>query len=762
MKKLLSIFFLGACGIIAYSQVPHGFSYQAVVRGSDNLPLNSQSVGFRFSILNSESVAIYSETHTATTSPQGMVALVIGTGSVVSGSFSGIDWSAGGYSLKVEMDPAGGTSYTLSETRALQWVPYAKHSEKTAGIAGGKLEIMGDASQNDEEALFEVKRNDGQTVFAVYPDGVRVYVEDPPGKGSKGGFAVGGFDPSKGLTSEFLRVSPDSVRIYVAGEDDKGPKGGFAVGGFNPVKGAGDEFLRVTPDSVRIYIEEGGGKGPKGGFAVGGFNPVKGLTDDYFNVSGKSAADVYPGVPRILWYPLKEAFLAGNVLVQHPDSVGTNSWASGYKSKAIGDWSQALGYQSIARGDYSTAIGREAVADSANSFAFGQFAQAKHNESYAFGRGAIAEGLRSFAFGSEGIDSAGVLTGVAYARGDYSFAIGQGSVAEGFGSVSLGLADTARGKYSVAMGYKTAALEYGSTSMGSETRASGYFSTAMGYRTTATGLIGSTAIGYKTTASGWYSTAMGIETTASGSWGSIAMGYQTNTSSTASTAMGMRTTASGSSSTAMGENTTASGRASTATGLGTTASGEFSSAMGHETEASGSRSTAMGSRTTASGTTSTAMGYGAKAQGDYSFAINLNFGQGPQVGANTFQISGASAIGGNTGWSEWSDKRLKKDIQNIGGENNLEKVMKLNGVRFKWKEGNPGNDRFYLGFLAQDVLDILPEPVLHDELNDIYSIEYTAIIPVLAEAIKEQQEIINNQQAQINELKSLVYKLAEK
>lgn len=86
--------------------------------------------------------------------------------------------------------------------------------------------------------------------------------------------------------------------------------------------------------------------------------------------------------------------------------------------------------------------------------------------------------------------------------------------------------------------------------------------------------------------------------------------------------------------------------------------------------------------------------------------------------------------------------------------------MKLNGVRFKWKESNPGNDRHYLGFLAQDVLDIMPEPVLYDELNDIYSMEYNALIPVLVEAIKEQQAIIENQQLIIEGLEQKIESVA--
>jgi len=234
---------------------------------------------------------------------------------------------------------------------------------------------------------------------------------------------------------------------------------------------------------------------------------------------------------------------------------------------------------------------------------------------------------------------------------------------------------------------------------------------------------------------------------------SFATGHRTKAKGRGSIAMGDFTTASGWNSTAMGDFTTASGSASTAMGSSTTASGSASTAMGGSTTASGSFSTAMGIQTTASGVYSTAMGRYAKAEQDYSFAINLSSTTGPGVGANTFQISGASAIGGNTGWSEWSDKRLKKDIQDLGRENNLEKIIKLNGVRFRWIESNPDNDRFYLGFLAQDVLDILPEPVLHDELNDIYSMEYTALIPVLVEAIKEQQE-------QIEELKERDRKIA--
>jgi hypothetical protein len=245
-------------------------------------------------------------------------------------------------------------------------------------------------------------------------------------------------------------------------------------------------------------------------------------------------------------------------------------------------------------------------------------------------------------------------------------------------------------------------------------------------------------MGYNTKATGSSSTATGNFTTASG-W--------------ASTAMGGYTIASGLSSTALGFQSTASEGYCTAIGYQTIASGWYSIAIGQATEASGYSSNAFGTGTIASGSQSTAMGRGSRAVGDLSFAIHLGTGAGPEVAEKRFQISGATAIGGNQAWTNWSDKRLKKDIQQLETENNLGKILKLQGVRFKWNETNPGNDRHYLGFLAQDVMEILPEPVLHDDLNDIYSIEYTAIIPVLVEGIKEQHAIIEAQQKQIDELK---------
>ncbi|MBU0763495.1 MAG: hypothetical protein KJ607_01530, partial [Bacteroidetes bacterium] len=125
----------------------------------------------------------------------------------------------------------------------------------------GKLEVKADGTINPGEPIFEVINSTGDTVFAVYSEGVRIYVADSSSKTgcNRAGFAVGGFSLSKGITNEYLRVTPDSVRIYIAENDDSkagGNRAGFAVGGFSLSKGFTNEYLRVTNDSTRIYTED--------------------------------------------------------------------------------------------------------------------------------------------------------------------------------------------------------------------------------------------------------------------------------------------------------------------------------------------------------------------------------------------------------------------------------------------------------------------------------------------------------------------------
>lgn len=262
-----------------------------------------------------------------------------------------------------------------------------------------------------------------------------------------------------------------------------------------------------------------------------------------------------------------------------------------------------------------------------------------------------------------------------------------------------------------------------------------------------TGLY-SVAFGQSTMASGDKSFAVGRATLASGLY-SVAMGSETTASATSTVALGQTCIASEEGAISIGRFSEATGFYSIAIGSHNLAEGTSSTALGKQCDATGNSSTAIGALNTASGSNSTAMGVHAQASGLFSFAINLSNTDGPVVGNNTFRISGAAEIGGNLPWTNHSDRRLKKNIEPLVSENSLQQIMQLNGVRFEWMEYN---NSINLGFIAQDVLDIVPEAVRYDETNDIYSMEYSALIPILVEGMKEQQ-------AEIERLRSMVEKL---
>ena len=110
-----------------------------------------------------------------------------------------------------------------------------------------------------------------------------------------------------------------------------------------------------------------------------------------------------------------------------------------------------------------------------------------------------------------------------------------------------------------------------------------------------------------------------------------------------------------------------------------------------------------------------------------------------------------------------SDMRLKNNVQIL--DSPLEKINKLTGFTYNWNEkakelANYDTEELLVGVFAQDVQEVLPEavklaPFDNDGNNKSISgenyltVQYEKIVPLLIEAIKEQQK-------QIDELKYLL------
>ncbi len=141
--------------------------------------------------------------------------------------------------------------------------------------------------------------------------------------------------------------------------------------------------------------------------------------------------------------------------------------------------------------------------------------------------------------------------------------------------------------------------------------------------------------------------------------------------------------------------------------------------------------------------------------------------------------AGTSANGvqlnpGASSWTTISDERLKNDIENISGA--VSKIMDISGITYTIRDDLPidhsnnpkqnNNDTEYgprrrVGLIAQQVQKVLPEAVYkysmkddNGDNEDYLGIAYTEVIPLLVEAIKEQQKNIEILESRIATLEN--------
>ncbi len=107
----------------------------------------------------------------------------------------------------------------------------------------------------------------------------------------------------------------------------------------------------------------------------------------------------------------------------------------------------------------------------------------------------------------------------------------------------------------------------------------------------------------------------------------------------------------------------------------------------------------------------------------------------------TLRGNGNMTIGGSL--TENSDMRLKKEISHL--EAVLPRLNQISAYSYYWKDEARG-DRPQIGLMAQEVATEFPELVSADEAG-ILSVSYTKLVPILLEAIKEQQALIGSLQS---------------
>lgn len=232
MKKILLSLGIMLGLFLGHAQAPEKMSYQAIMRNGSGQLLINQSIAIKVSVLQGSPAGtlVYSERLTGNTNANGLISMEIGTGTVLSGTFSTIDWPTGNYYLKTETDPAGGTNYTIAGTSQLLSVPYAMYA-KSAGGTVGSFTIP-----------YTNTINNASTLFSLINDGDGTSVEGINNTTTSSIASV------RGIVNN---VAPGGFSSGVRGINNG--TGGLGVGVWGSQNGSGWGVYGVTPNGLGVY-----------------------------------------------------------------------------------------------------------------------------------------------------------------------------------------------------------------------------------------------------------------------------------------------------------------------------------------------------------------------------------------------------------------------------------------------------------------------------------------------------------------------------
>ena len=281
---------------------------------------------------------------------------------------------------------------------------------------------------------------------------------------------------------------------------------------------------------------------------------------------------------------------------------------------------------------------------------------------------------------------------------DFSFAHGENCKAQGAGAVAMGRLTQALNTDAVALGYKTSAGATSSFAVNHETAVEGSYGAAFNYKTVS-GEEGATAFGNQTQADAKYAVAMGVGTRSSIYAGLVVGRYNTFPTSPINS-------------------------------------------WGGGTD----KVFVVGNGT--SGTSLNDAFY-VQQNGDAYVDKDLSINQNLDINGNGW-ITGLPIL--------TSDARFKENVSPV--TNAVDLIGQLRGVNYDYIEDDQRNfpEGTQYGFIAQEIKEVLPSAVLKDD-EGYYGVNYIAVIPLLVEAIKEQQTELNRMDAleqELNEIKALL------
>lgn len=163
----------------AHAQAPQGFTYQAAVRDAQGRAVAGRQVTVRIALVQGTALGTesYAELHQPTTDAAGLFTITVGQGNALTNCTmeSCVDWAAGPWFLRSQVDPEGGENFTLSTTQQLMSVPYALYAANAGG--GMEAELAALRAAIDSLAAVRDTVHIRDSVVVVVRDSVAVHYD---------------------------------------------------------------------------------------------------------------------------------------------------------------------------------------------------------------------------------------------------------------------------------------------------------------------------------------------------------------------------------------------------------------------------------------------------------------------------------------------------------------------------------------------------------------------------------------------------------
>lgn len=396
MKKII-IFLTALLFTLASFAQGRGINYKAVIKDDNGTILANQNLKVKFSILDSSDNIDYSETHTTTTDANGIVILIIGSGTEnVTGDYFSINWPSDLYKLKVEIDPEPYGVFINMGTSTFHAVPYAYSSLDNLWQLNGDNAIslaekvgIGTATPTELLSLKDSNSAGIKIETQNFPGSTSLKMEngDNAGQhtffkieniGNKLSIASNSHLNSESSYSEKFNILIDGTINTVGSINSDGflaIQNGTSVNEFSTdaTLSGNSDFALPTEKAIKTYVDSRSVFSTTSNVTS---NSIGNIANDDF-VFGSTQLNYNGQANRFYFDKSKGAFRAG--------FANSNQWDS--STSNVGDYSTAFGFVTVASGARSTALGSGTIASRFASTAIGNYNADDQNALFMVGNG---------------------------------------------------------------------------------------------------------------------------------------------------------------------------------------------------------------------------------------------------------------------------------------------------------------------------------------------------------------------------------------